>query len=402
MPSFDRHKEAAWVCPLCDHMGITTFYEVAKIPVHSCLLMPTREMALAYPRRDLRLGYCEECGLAFNALFDLKVHEYGDGYEETQGFSPTFQERSRELIDQLIEEFGLRGKRVMEIGCGKGDFLYSLCKRGGNKGLGIDPAYLPGRLPKDAGEFADFERVFYQADHIEFEPDFIFCRHTLEHIAELRAFMRLIRDSIGPRKIDVWFDLPDATRVWNEGAFWDVYYEHAAYLTPKSLARLFRLSGFQVHELTNEYDGQWLSIIASTDPKRDQIISQLEMDDVAMDAGHAMNMFEQNARMKIDSWNQKLKQASADAKRVILWGGGSKAVAFLTTLDMSDAIDYVVDINPHKSGKFMPGTGHPVVAPSHLKSHPPDLVIVMNPIYLTEIQGEVQSLGIECELLACC
>ena len=70
----------------------------------------------------------------------------------------------------------------------------------------------------------------------------------------------------------------------------------------------------------------------------------------------------------------------------MLWGGGSKGVSFLTTLGLTEEIAAAVDVNPYKQGKFMPGTAHPVIAPKALIDQPADLVIVMNPIYVPEIE----------------
>jgi hypothetical protein len=85
------------ICPACEQGVMQVFYEVRNIPVHSVLLMPTREMALNYRRRDLRLGFCSWCGFISNTSFDPSVHEYGVSCEETQGFSPTFNAFARDL-----------------------------------------------------------------------------------------------------------------------------------------------------------------------------------------------------------------------------------------------------------------------------------------------------------------
>jgi hypothetical protein len=82
----------------------------------------------------------------------------------------------------------------------------------------------------------------------------------------------------------------------------------------------------------------------------------------------------------------------------VLWGAGSKGVAFLTTLDIRHEIEYAVDINPHKHGTFMAGTGQQIVAPEFLKGYRPDIVIVMNPIYCNEIQRELDRMGIGVEV----
>jgi hypothetical protein len=60
----------------------------------------------------------------------------------------------------------------------------------------------------------------------------------------------------------------------------------------------------------------------------------------------------------------------------------------------------VVDINPHKHGRFMPATGHPIWAPQALERYRPDLVIAMNPIYLAEIGADLSRMGLSPRLLA--
>ena len=83
----------------------------------------------------------------------------------------------------------------------------------------------------------------------------------------------------------------------------------------------------------------------------------------------------------------------------MLWGGGSKAVAFLTTLGNSEAIEYVVDINPYKQGYFLPGTGQEVVGPDFLGRYHPDAVIIMNPVYEAEITRSLAEMGLHPQIL---
>jgi hypothetical protein len=80
--------------------------------------------------------------------------------------------------------------------------------------------------------------------------------------------------------------------------------------------------------------------------------------------------------------------------RVVLWGSGSKAVAFLSAIgDARRHIQYLVDINPHRWGKFVPGTVKQIVGPEFLTQYRPDLVIAMNPVYRQEIMADLRRLG---------
>jgi hypothetical protein len=96
-----------------------------------------------------------------------------------------------------------------------------------------------------------------------------------------------------------------------------------------------------------------------------------------------------------DRWRTLLAENVAERRRTAIWGAGSKGVSFLTTLNAGTEIAYAVDINPYKHGKYLAGTGHAVVGPAHLAIQPPDVVIAMNPIYLEEIQAELDLLGLQ-------
>lgn len=388
------------VCPNCRGQGMVEFYEVKNIPVHSVLLMPTRERALTYPRRDLKLGFCPSCGFVCNTLFDPTVHEYSTSCEESQGCSPTFNAFSRRLAKRWVEQYGLRGKSILEIGCGKGEFLTQMIEYGMGNGIGIDPAFVPERLDRRYADQIEFIQDLYGEKYAHLKAEVVCCRHTLEHIAPTFEFMSMIRSTLGGRSDSLMlFELPEAFRVLDEPAFWDIYYEHCSYFTPGSLARLFRMAGFDdVVELEKDYDDQYIVIVARpTDQAsgQDPLPGENDLDATAQ----AVERFSAKFEAARSRWQGDLESMRRRGKKVVVWGGGSKAVSFLTTLGLSEEIDYVVDINPRKHGKFVPGSGHEVRSPASLQSFNPDCVILMNPIYEREVRGLLEGMGIKPEIL---
>lgn len=386
-------------CFNCGEDQLSMFYEVDNIPVHSCLLMSSQEEALKYPKGNLRLGYCQSCGFIENVLFAPELQEYSSDYEETQGFSPRFKEFAQTLAGRLIEQYNLRDKTILEIGCGKGEFLVELCELGPNRGIGFDPAYVPERTHTTAESRLTFIKDFYSERFSHLDVDFIVCRHTLEHIQSTAEFLKMVRRSIGNR-LDtvVYFEVPDVSRVIKEQAFWDIYYEHCSYFSLGSLAQLFRSCGFNVLNLTKEFNGQYLGIEASpaVEASEGTFHTDYELEQLTQDVNH----FKETFPRKVAKWSDKLRNMTQSGKRVVLWGSGSKATAYLTTLPIRDEIEYVVDINPYKHGKFLAGTGHEIVSPMFLKEYRPDVVVAMNPIYCDEIQSDLKSMGVEAELIA--
>jgi SAM-dependent methyltransferase len=377
---------------------MSAFYEVKNIPVHSVLLMPTRERALGYPRRDLKLGFCPACGFISNTVFDSSVHEYSTSCEESQGFSPTFNAFAKALARRWVQQYGLAGKSVLEIGCGKGEFLALLVEMGMGRGIGIDPAFIPERLNTPVASRLEFIQDLYSERYTHLTADVVCCRHTLEHISPTSEFMRTVRRTIGDRpETLLLFELPDARRVLREAAFWDIYYEHCSYFTTGSLARLFRRHGFDLLELELEYDGQYIVIAGRPSTSAGQPLLPGESDLDALTAEVAA--FPERVRKIKEGWLSRINKLHAAGKRIVVWGGGSKAVSFLTTLGLKQQIAFVVDINPHKHGKFTPGTGHAVNSPETLKELRPDAVILMNPVYVKEVDEMLGRMGLKPEIL---
>jgi SAM-dependent methyltransferase len=375
------------------------FYEAPSVPTNSCILMTTPEEARAYPRGDIRLGVCEGCGFISNVAFVPEQTEYSGRYEETQGFSGTFKRFHESLARGLIGKYDLRGKDILEIGCGKGEFISLLADLGDNKGVGFDPGYLEERNPGENPGRVVFIKEFFTEEHGDLEADLVCCKMTLEHIHQPQPLFSAVRRvaSHRPRTV-VFFQVPDMTRILDECAFEDIYYEHCSYYSASSLASLFRRFDFEVLELETVYGGQYLTIEA--------VPGQAQS---GGEPGHAAELeehlalvtdFEERCRTKLREWQERLNHYRRDGKAAVLWGSGSKGVSFLTTLETNGVIERVVDINPFRRGHFMPGTGQPIVAPRDLEKEPPDVVIILNRIYLEEISKDLEERGLGPEIVA--
>ncbi|MDH5307994.1 MAG: class I SAM-dependent methyltransferase [Myxococcales bacterium] len=387
-------------CPSCGSEALEAVYEVRGIPTHSCLLMQTRDRALAYPTGDLVLHWCRDCGFACNALFDVSKNAYSVEYEEVQTFSPTFGAFQTALVKRLVEKHDIRDKDVVEIGCGKGEFLLELCDRGGNRGIGIDPSYVAGRGHWESEARVRFINELYSAErHGQLSADLIVCRHTLEHIQPTRELVRTVRRAIGADlETLVFFEIPDQERVYEACAFWDIYYEHCSYFTQGALERLFLACGFEVLDSWRGFGDQYLLIEARPLPEGQAPTWRVREDLAAIEA--KVRRFAAQAPRAIQGWRERFEAWTEAGKRVVIWGAGSKGVAFLTTLGVGSHLEYAVDINPHKHGHFMPGTGHEVVSPEFMAEYRPDVVVMMNGIYREEIGKQLAEMGLAPELLA--
>lgn len=384
------------ICPSCRENHTVAFYEVDRAPVHCARLVPTRTEAVECAKGPIRLRVCRLCGFIYNASFDPALLDYSHGYESTQAYSGTFDAFQRRLVAELVERYDIRGRRVVDVGCGSGEFLRLLCEVGRNRGTGFDPAY-EGR--DDVANGPDWSVDFVREDYSDgstTEPaDLLSCRMTLEHVRDVADFIRLAHRGVGGRSSAMVFvQVPDVDRVLHELAFWDIYYEHCSYFGEGSLRSLFERNGFMVHALWREYSNQYLMVMASPSER-----THLRRGDDIESHVRLAERFGQEQEMARRGWKHRLAAWSREGRRTILWGGGSKAVAFLHAVDGAAEVDCVVDINPRKQHTYLPGTGHAIVAPSSLRDRRPDVVLVMNPIYLDEVRRELTDLQIVPELI---
>jgi SAM-dependent methyltransferase len=382
----------ATYCPACESPGLRPFYEVDSIPTQSNLLMATREEAASHARGDLKLAVCPACGFITNTAFDPASQELSGKYEATQGHSPTFSAFAKKLAQRWVDRYDLSHKKVLEIGCGQGEFVSLLCQTANTQGIGIDPILSPDR--KTDGKNVTFISDYYGPKYRDLPADFIFCRHTLEHIHQPLEFVRNIRAAIGDRaNAVVAFEVPDTLRVLRECAFWDLYFEHCSYFVPETLQGTFERAGFEVIDLYREFDDQYLVIdVKPSTPKPTPRV---------WDSAAEISAFEKNCGAYREEWNARFNQWHTQKKKVAIWGSGSKAVGFLTTLAITDKmVPFVVDINPNKHNTFLPGTAQKIIAPASLAAFQPDIVIVMNPIYVPEITADLRLMNLHPEVIA--
>ncbi len=380
-------EAAGATCWACGGVGLVAFYSADAIPTQSCVLLDTVDEAAAYPTGDLLLGFCERCGFIENVRFDLRLVDYSKPTEESQAYSATFQSFARGLAERLHERYDLTNGDVLEIGCGKGDFLFLLAERGMNSGVGIDPGFLPNREESVTADLR-FIKDWYDDRYADLTGSMVLTRHLYEHLSEIRPMTNSIVRAMESTPGSVLFtELPDAKRVLEEVAFWDVYYEHCSYFTMGSLGRLFRSFGLAQTEMEYGFGDQYLlveSVLVGDSPPH-------PMEEPVAETASLVSSFAIEAARRLDGWRRLADETAGG--RVALWGGGSKAVGFLTTLGVWPDV-MVVDINPHKQGKWLPGTRVMVDSPKMLADTGVDHVIIMNPIYRDEITRDLAAMGL--------
>lgn len=378
-------------CPACGAFDDTVFFCVSGIPVHCNVLWDSPEEARRAPRGDVELVVCPACGLIFNAAFDPSLVHYGKAYENSLYGSPTFRAYATSLVEHLTNRFALAGKLVVEIGCGKGEFLRQLCRHAKARGIGIDASYEPGLDEAAGNEDVQFVRERFETLDPSVRPDLICFRQVLEHIPTPHAFLTTVaaaaRRTCGGA---VFVEVPNALFTIRDFGVFDILYEHCTYFTAPSLTALFEEVGLNVLNVYPTFGEQYLCLEARACVQRPGASHEDEVAELQALCAAFGGQYEQ----QIGHWEERLSGWHRAGRRVAVWGAGTKGVMFVNSVPGGAQVRCLVDVNARKQGRFVPGTGQPVLAPVDLADAQVDVVIAMNSIYRDEIEADARRLGV--------
>ncbi len=382
-------------CPVCNARATAEFLRRDGVPVHQHLLMPSRQAARSMARGSLCMRVCRQCGFVFNAEFDPALLDYGSQYDNSSTCSAAFDSYLDELVAYLTLDRGVQEARIVEVGCGQGTLLRKLVAdpAAGNQSVGFDPSY---RGPEsDFSGRLRFVKQFFDGTQIAIQPDVVICRHVLEHVEHPVAFLESLGAALrasGAISARVFFETPCVEWILRNQVVWDFFYEHCSLFSSTSLAWTFRRAGFEVSRVKHVFGGQYLWVEGDWSQNSPRAAGSM----AAADPGELPGLADQFAAVEhaqCSAWMRETDRLRR-AGRVALWGAGAKGVTFANLVDRDAArIDCVVDVNPKKQGKFLPGTGHPLVAPSQLGDYGVSTALVLNPNYVDEIQHTLQALS---------
>lgn len=377
-------------CPVCANEDSRRVILLEGLPVLSNVQYPTQEAARDQPTGTMDLRYCPICEHFFNAAFAAELMRYGETYENSLHFSPTFSSFAKALAENLVDRLAVRSTRVVDIGCGKGDFLKLICEIGGNEGYGFDPSYDPYRHTERVSANVHFHSKQFGAADGDLDPRLVTCRQVLEHIERPVEFLRGIVAALqSSREPMFYLEVPNALFTVRDLGIWDLIYEHCQYFTAGSLGTAVRCSGLVPTQIVETFGGQYLSLEADRAPSESTTPSAGEAQSGCVE--WATSFSGRFARL-LDRWRKELDELTETGPAVV-WGAGSKGVTFVNLLQPGERIAALVDINPHKQGRYIAGTGHRVIAPHELGSLPCSAVLIMNPLYDKEVRAQVRACG---------
>lgn len=384
-------------CEACDEADLVTFADLGATPVRCGQHWADRGAALASPAGAVRLASCPRCGYVRNVAFDPALMVYDTTIDYDLHHSAAFRAFTTELVAHLADRLPLAGARVLDIGCAQGEFLRQLCGRAGCTGIGYDATYAGPTGPDPSG--AEFHsRLAPRGDALP-RFDVFTCRHWLEHLHDPHEFLVDLRRSAHGREVTGYLEVPDGGYDLAT-AGWQIIYPHVSYFDGYAVCQILTRAGWRVEGTGTFFSGmlRWVEVSANRPPvpvgAGPALPGRADRDrQLAAIGGFTARYTAERGR-----WRDGIAGMAAGGARPVLWGAGSRSVQFLAAVDPDRRLSAVVDVNPRKWGRYLPGGGHRVDPPEVLARLQPRAVIITNPAYRDEIAKSLVDLGVSAEL----
>lgn len=338
-------------------MSERELFRMTSVPVYQNKMFDSSDAAKNCPTGDIVLIQDMRNGLVFNAAYDQSILSYDESYQNEQGYSALFQEHMNEVLRKIDLHFS--DKRILEVGCGKGGFL-DLIRQRGHNAVGVDPAY--------EGDAPYIHKQHFDAG-IGIKADAIVLRHVLEHIPQPLEFLHAIASANGGTG-KIYIEVPCLDWIIQHRAWFDVFYEHVNYFRLSDFSRIFGTA----HEMGHLFGDQYIYVVAELGSLRSPVArGNVDAVTFPQDFQHELN---------------KCVEVVSRARNKVVWGAAAKGVMFSHHLASRHMpLDFAIDINPAKQGKFLGGSSLPVLSPDIglARLSAGDSVFVMNSNYINEI-----------------
>lgn len=310
---------------------------------------------------DLNIVQCQQCGLV---QLDNEPVAYYREVIRASAFSAEMAIYRQRQFAEFIDRYALKNRNIIEIGCGRGEYL-SFLEAGGANGFGLEYAEDSVRHCLQAGlkvQRGYIEHLGYSLDHAPFAAFFMF--NFLEHMPEPLIVLKAIAGNLADGGVGL-VEVPNFDMMIRENQFTEFVTDHLCYFTSDSLRLLLGLSGFEVLECREIWDDY---ILSATVRKRQTV-----------DVG-GFNQAHQALRDELNAYIDLF-----GAGNVAIWGAGHQALAVMALTGLGAKIKYVVDSAPFKQNKLTPGTHLPIVSPQVFFQDSIDALIIMAAGYSDEV-----------------
>jgi hypothetical protein len=336
----------------------------------------------------LKVVVCEACWLVQAEAYSRAAELFNEEYAYFSSFSTQWLRHAEAYVRDMVERFGLdRESFIVEIASNDG-YLLQFVKGLGIGCLGVEPTASTAAAARFKGidtieEFFGVELANRLASDGK-QADLMAANNVLAHVPDINDFAKGFAVLLKPRGVAT-FEFPHLLNLIDEAQFDTIYHEHFSYLSLNAVNTIFAANGLSVFDVEEHpTHGGSLRVFAQRadtgrHPQTERLRSLMEKElRAGMRSADFYANFQAKAEKVKDDFLAFLIEARRSGKKVAAYGAAAKGNTLLNFAGVRpDLLSYVVDKNPAKQGKFMPGSRIPIVDESRLRREKPDYIVVL-------------------------
>lgn len=350
-----------------------------KPPIYVCRNMPQVSQDLPVKENlehdkavDINLCQCSGCGLV---QFDCEpVAYYRDSTRAGERCEALIELRQRQYR-HLIETYHLQGKKILEVGAGKGGFLKTLKEmeeyRVKEYGIENNPEFVKIAREKEGVNVCQgyTETAETEIPGGPFDAFVTFAYPA--RLTEPNTMLQCIHHNLTDDGVGLVM-VPSLEHLLKPGGYFDIVIDHIAYYSEDTLRFLLQKNGFDVLE-----HGEVSQIYIYAIVKRRKPFN--------------MSKIWSNVEILTNEVKKFVKRSTQDGKKLAIWCAGHFAFTVLSTAEIGNQISYIIDNAEFKQGRYSPVSHVPIVGADYYRVEPVDTILILGPIYIDEIVKEIRA-----------
>ena len=395
-------------CIACGH-ALSPLMTLDDMPASAQNIPAASELAEDHPL-SLTLCQCPSCGLV---QFDTEPVDYYRDVIRAGGGTRTMTRLRHEEYARLLtamQEHHIHGRRIVEVGCGRGEFLrmwQNLAEDPeGAAALARDqardplsgqpnaaPLHLVGiehkpSLVEEANAVADKKYRVYEGfatgdvRYPEGPFDAFVQFNFLEHQPDPCDMLRNIGRNLKPQALGL-ITVPSFEYILRYNGYYELLRDHIANYTEFTLQKLLQDCGFELLSMDLVNRDTIEAIVRKADPDE---LSELHYSGRLIDVSALRDSYDRLSA----SVNAHIDHLSESHRTMAIWGASHQGFTLAATTKLGGRVEYIIDSAPFKQGRFSPASHIPIVAPDYAVAHPVDEILIVAPGYTDEIAGIIR------------
>jgi len=332
-----------------------------------------------------------DIGLRWNSsiqhtkIRNFQPPSYYEDYLMTASYSDKMQLHQEGQAIRLAESSQpSQSRSFLEIGCGDGSFLAHMRSRV-DRVVGIEPSQRFGAEAIARGFEVITEYIGDGPCVTDEKFDLFASRQVFEHLPEPLSVLRGIRRMLNPGAVG-FIEVPNGYRALRLKRFFEFFPDHVHYYSVNSLVSLASAAGMNVIECREAFGSDYLELWLRHDPRSDDFFEELD----------------QNRQRVCKEVASFLRETAQAQQKTAIWGAGAKTLSICSAIPETElaSLNCIVDADPHKHGRFLPGTAVEIVSPEDARLQDIEQVLILALSYEDEIRESIRTRIPHCKVIA--